>query len=224
MKDIVIYGSGGLAREVAHLIEIINSGSQEWNILGFIDDNEQSRGKIINGYEVLGGIEWFETNTKQINVAPGIGSPSIKRKIINKVCTYDNIDFPNIIHPDVNLAINNKIGYGNIICEGSTLTCNIIIGNFVTINLNCTVGHDSILDDFCTISPNSSISGNVHLFEGVDFGTNATIIQGISVGRYSIIGAGSVILKDIPENCTAVGMPAKPIKYHDNEILQELIN
>ena len=71
------------------------------------------------------------------------------------------------------------------------------------------------MKDFVTVLPNSSISGNVVLEEGVDFGTNATIIQGITVGAHTIVGAGSIVVKNLPEHCTAVGAPAKPIKYHN---------
>lgn len=106
------------------------------------------------------------------------------------------------------------MGKGNIICAGNILTCNIHLKDFVTVNLNCTIGHDVIVDSFTTISPNASISGNVNLNESVYFGTNATIIQGISVGEGAIVGAGATVVKDLPPYCTAVGSPAKPIKFH----------
>ncbi|MED3667079.1 acetyltransferase [Geobacillus kaustophilus] len=215
MQDIVIYGAGGFAREVAYLIEIINEKKVTWNLKGYIDDNPENTGKILNGYPVLGTSEWLLSLNQEINVVIGIGSPRVKKLIYNKLKDYSHIKFPNIIHPDVRISNTNKIGMGNIICEGNILTCNIEIGNFVIVNLNCTIGHDTVIEDYTTILPNSSISGNVRLKEGVDFGTNATIIQGVSVGEYAIIGAGAVIVKDIPPHCTAVGVPAKPIKFHD---------
>lgn len=216
MEDIVVYGAGGFAREVIHLLEIINNRNTKWNILGYIDDNIENQGKQINGYKVLGDRSWLEGLKQDINVVMGIGDPKTKKNITNHLLTYNHIHFPNIIHPDVYLSKYNRIGQGNIICEGNILTCNINIGNFVTINLNCTIGHDVQIDDYVTILPNASISGNVHLQEGVDFGTNATIIQGKTVGTYSIIGASSCITKDIPGHCTAVGIPAKPIKFHED--------
>lgn len=217
MKNIVIYGTGGFGREVVHLIEAINLISNEWNIVGFIDDNLDNIGNIVNGYPVLGDYTWLFNYDGEINVAIGIGSPKTKRKIYEKLKARNNIIFPNIVHPDVKLSRFVELGQGNIICEGSILTCNIRLGDFVTINLNCTIGHDCIIEDFCTISPNASISGNVCLQEGVDFGTNATIIQGLTVGTYAIIGAGAVISKDVPAHCTAVGVPARPIKFHNED-------
>lgn len=214
MKDIVIYGAGGFAREVAHLIDQINEKELTWNILGFIDDNSSNFDKVLNGYPVLGNIDWIKNNTDEINVVLGVGSPSVKEKIVENLQEIESVIFPNIIHPRVSISNYNDIGIGNVICEGNILTCNITIKDFVTVNLNCTIGHDTKINNFCTILPNSSISGNVELGKGVDFGTNATIIQGINVGENSIIGAGAVVVKDLPPNCTAVGMPAKPIKFH----------
>ncbi|MGG0670225.1 acetyltransferase [Lederbergia citrisecunda] len=214
MKDIVIYGSGGFAREIAHLIEDINEKEAQWNLLGFIDDNEDNHGTVINELPVLGGIEWFN-DRKLTSVVMGMGSPNAKAKIISNLRDLTNVDFPNLIHPTVKISRFNTMGQGNVICEGNILTTNIIIKDFITINLNCTIGHDTVISSYCTLLPNSSVSGNVLFEERVDFGTNATIIQGITVGSGTIVGAAAVVVKDLPANCTAVGMPAKPIKFHE---------
>ena len=213
MKKIVIYGSGGFAREVAHLIEDINEVSSEWNVLGYIDDNKSNHGLIINELPVLGGAEWFK-GQDEVSVVLGIGSPTVKKSIVKKLIDYTNVRYPNLIHPSVKISRFNQLGKGNIICEGNILTTNIILDNFVIVNLNCTIGHDVHIKNYSTILPNSSISGNVVFEECVDFGTNATIIQSITVGAGTIVGAGAVVVKNLPAHCTAVGAPAKPIKFH----------
>lgn len=213
MRNIVVYGSGGFAREVVHLIENINELNDEWNVLGYLDDNELNHGLIINELPVLGGAEWLENNDI-VYVAIGIGAPNTKKAIVQKLKKYSNVRYPNLIHPTVKISRFNQLGEGNIICEGNILTTNIILDNFVILNLNCTIGHDVHIKNFSTVLPNSSISGNVMLGECVDFGTNATIIQGITIGQGTIVGAGAVVVKDLPANCTAVGAPAKPIKFH----------
>lgn len=213
MRNIVVYGSGGFAREVVHLIENINELNDEWNVLGYLDDNELNHGLIINELPVLGGAEWLENNDI-VYVVIGIGAPNTKKAIVQKLKKYSNVRYPNLIHPTVKISRFNQLGEGNIICEGNILTTNIILDNFVILNLNCTIGHDVHIKNFSTVLPNSSISGNVMLGECVDFGTNATIIQGITIGQGTIVGAGAVVVKDLPANCTAVGTPAKPIKFH----------
>jgi len=214
MTKIVVYGSGGFAREVVHLIEDINERRATWEVLGYVDDNAENHGEVINDLPVLGGYDWLKEQ-ESIAVVMGIGSPNAKKAIAKKLENLESVTFPNLIHPSVKYSRYNTIGKGNVICEGSILTTNIDIQDFVTINLNCTIGHDVITGSYTTILPNASVSGNVVFEERVDFGTNATIIQGVRIGEGTIVGAGAVVVKDLPAKCTAVGMPAKPIKYHD---------
>jgi acetyltransferase-like isoleucine patch superfamily enzyme len=59
------------------------------------------------------------------------------------------------------------------------------------------------------------VSGITSIGHAVELGTGMQIIQGKTVGDYSIVGAGAVVVKDIPAKCTAVGSPAKPIKFFE---------
>jgi sugar O-acyltransferase (sialic acid O-acetyltransferase NeuD family) len=108
-----------------------------------------------------------------------------------------------------------ELGEGVIICAGTILTVNIKIGNHVIINLNCTIGHDTIIEDYCSMMPTVKINGNNHLHKGVYVGTGATFIHQVTIGAWSTIGAGAVVVKDIPENVIAVGIPAKVIKHKE---------
>lgn len=209
MKDIVIIGAGGFAREVLQLIQDINAIEQEWRFLGFIDDNVSVQGTIVNGYPVLGTTEWLKD--KDVAVAIAIGNPKSKETIYNKIKDFGN-SFPNLIHPNALIGDFNQFGMGNIITAGSILTVNIELHNFIIININTTIGHDVVMEDYCTILPSVCVSGNVHLEKAVMMGTKSAIIQQLKIGAYSIIGAGATVTKDIPGNCTAVGTPAKVIK------------
>jgi serine acetyltransferase len=93
---------------------------------------------------------------------------------------------------------------------------NIKIGNHVIINLNCTIGHDTIIEDYCSIMPTVIINGNNHLSEGVYVGTGTTFIHQISVGAWTTIGAGAVVVNNIPGNVLALGVPAKVHKQLSN--------
>ena len=104
------------------------------------------------------------------------------------------------------------MGMGNIICTQSILTVNITLGNFNHINLDCTVGHDVILHDFVTVYPSVNISGNVEVGNYSELGTGTKIIQGKSVTENVIIGAGSVVIKDLIEKGTYVGLPVRKVK------------
>ncbi len=213
MKKIGIIGGGGFGREIKVLIDAINSINQEYEIIGFFDDNIE-QGKTINGIQNLGPIDILNNINYELCVAVGIGVPLIKQKIISEI-NNDYIKFPNLIHPNVIISKDEvRLGKGNVICAGNIITCNIVIEDFVTLNLCCTIGHDSIIESFSSFMPSVNISGEVKIKEAVYVGTGAKIINNLEIGKNTIIGAGAVVSKTLPENCTAVGIPAKPIKLH----------
>jgi acetyltransferase-like isoleucine patch superfamily enzyme len=86
------------------------------------------------------------------------------------------------------------------------------VGDYNIINLDCTVGHEVQVGNFVTINPGVNVSGNVIIDDCVSIGTGSQLLQGKRIGSNSIIGAGAVVTTDIPEKCTAVGVPAKIIK------------
>ena len=211
MKDIVIIGAGGFGRETAWLIEDINNKKPEWNIVGFVDDNASIQGSKINGYEVVGDINWLKE--QELYVVSAIGDPIIKKKVIDRLEGSNN-KYPVLIHPSAIYSDRVTIGEGSIICAGNIITVNIEIGKHVIVNLDCTIGHDAIIGDYSTILPSVNISGFVKIEKSVSVGTGSAIIQGVNIGKNTVIGAGSVVTKDLPPNCTAVGVPTKPIKFN----------
>lgn len=211
MKDIVIVGAGGFGREVAWLIERINEVKAEWNLIGFVDDNEEIQGKEVNGFKVVGNIEWLQKQA--LHVVNAIGDPLVKKEVIKRLDGSENT-YPVLIDPSVIYSTSVSFGEGSIICAANILTTDIKVGKHVIINLDCTIGHDAILGDYSTVLPSVNVSGFVETAECVSIGTGSAAIQGVKIGENTIIGAGSIVVKDLPANCTAVGAPAKPIKYN----------
>lgn len=212
MKDLIIFGASGFGREVAWAVERINKVEPTWNLLGFMDDNESIQGNEINGYRVLG-------KTADVGKYPdayfvcAVGASRIREKIVgNMKAVNPNIKFGTVIDPSVEMSDFVTVGEGTIICAHTIVTVNIEIGSHVIINLDCTIGHDAVLQDFVTLYPSVNVSGITNIGYAVELGTGMQIIQGKTVGDYSIVGAGAVVVKDIPAKCTAVGSPARPIK------------
>ena len=213
MKDLVIIGASGFGRETAWLVERSNNVKPPWNLLGFLDDNKEIQGNNINGYPVLGTIDDV-LKYPDANYVCAIGSSAIREKIINRTKDiHPNIKYGIVIDPTVEMSNFVTIGEGSIICAHTIITVNIAIGKHVIINLDCTVGHDAVIQSFATLYPSVNVSGNAHIGHGVELGTGMQIIQGKTVGDHAIVGAGAVVIHDIPSNCTAVGCPAKPIKF-----------
>ncbi len=212
MNDLIIFGASGFGREVAWLVERINKIKPAWNLLGFMDDDKSIHGTRINGYPVLGTADDVGKYPDAFFVC-AVGASKTREKIISNLKnTNPNIKFGTLIDPSVELSDFVTIGEGSIICAHSILTVNIDVGSYVIINLDCTIGHDAVLQDFVTLYPSVNVSGITNIGRCVELGTGMQIIQGKAIGDYSIIGAGAVVVKDIPERCTAVGSPARVIK------------
>lgn len=217
MIDIAIIGAGGFGREVKCLIEDINNSTQQlekYNIIGFYDDGVE-KGTKIHNHVVLGKVSDVNNYSKSLDVVVAIGTPKTKKNVISSI-TNKLIQYPNLIHPSVIKSKNNVVlGKGNIITAGCILTCDITIENFVILNLACTVGHDTLIKSYSSFMPSVNISGEVVINEQVYVGTGVKIINQLEIGFNTIVGAGALVSKTLPENCTAVGIPAKPIKFHE---------
>lgn len=210
MSDLIIIGAGDFAREVAWLVNRINDSCHVWNLLGFVDDFKV--GQMVDGYPVLGSVNWLSTYTKKIHVVCAIGNSSARKKIWETLSSNQNISLATLLDPNSVIGPTCSIGEGCIICAGAILTINASLGTNCIVNLNCTVGHDAILDDYCTLHPNVNISGRVHVGECCVIGTGSQIIQGLEICAASILGAGSVVSKTISTPGTYVGIPARRVK------------
>lgn len=212
MEKIAIVGAGGFAREILTLINDINKKSPIYELVGFVDNNTK---QTIHGLPVIGNDEEVNVTTEPLSLAIAVGEPHLKEKIHKK---FNNplISFPSLVHPSVIIGDEEsvKIGLGCIVCAGNILTTDIQLHDFVTLNLLCTVGHDTEINDYASFMPSVNISGEVKVSKGVYVGTGAKIINLVEIGENTIVGAGAVVAKSLPADCTAVGVPAKPIKFH----------
>ena len=183
--------------------------------MGFFDDGK-SKGELVNGFPVQGGMEALNAWGSPLCLALAIGDPKVKKRVFDGI-TNPLISFPSLIHPSVMTGESRfvRIGDGCIICGGTIITVNIVIERFVILNLSCTVGHDAQIGAFSSFMPTVNISGEVNIGEGVYVGTGAKIINQLEIGAWTTVGAGAVVAKSLPAHCTAVGVPAKPIKFHD---------
>lgn len=210
MKDLYIIGAGGFGREVAWIVERINSIKPTWNLKGCIDDNETLWGSKEGEYHVFGGCEYLSA-LEDVYAVCAVGSSNVRKKIIEKL-KDTSVKFATLVDPSVLYSNSVKIGEGAIVCAGTIITVNVNIGDHVIVNLDCTIGHDAVIDDFVTIYPSVNVSGNVLIGECSELGTGTQIIQGKKVISNTIIGAGAIVVKDCIESGTYVGSPAKKIK------------
>lgn len=211
-KSLIILGGSGFGREVAWLIERINKEAPTWNVLGFLDDDEAIQGASVNGYSVLGRIEDSIRYPDAYYVC-AIGAPAVRKNVVQRMKEMlPSAEFATLIDPSSIVSPAVSIGRGAIICAGSIVTVNVSIGEHAIINLACTIGHDAVLNDYTTLCPSVNVSGSVIIGAETEIGTGAQIIQGKAICPHCIIGAGAVVIRDINEKGTYVGMPARKIK------------
>lgn len=212
--DLVIYGAGGLAREVAFLAREINAAADEpaFRLLGYIDDDSAGDGKSVGGLPVLGDGGWFETRRDPVGCVIGIGTPKVIASVSRRLAAHAHVSFPNLVHPSVIWDEERiEVGEGNVITAGTIFTTDIKIGSFNILNLACTYGHDIVIGDCCVINPGCSISGAVTL-EGENLiGTRAGILQVLTIGKGATVGSGALATKHVAPGEVVVGIPAKPL-------------
>ncbi len=198
-KKINLYGASGHAKVVLECI--LSSGI--FNVGKIYDDNK-SISQLLD-YEVAHTSKISE----KTNFIISIGNNQTRKKIAQQY----NLNFTEaIVHPKAIVSNFSVLGKGTVIMPLVVVNPSVEIGEHVIINTGAIVEHDCIINNFCHISPSATLAGGVVVGEATHIGTGAVVLPGINIGKNCTIGAGAVVTKNIPDNCTAVGIPAKPIK------------
>lgn len=212
MEKIVLIGAGGHAKTIADTIEKQNL----FEIVGFVDLGEK-RDKSYRTYDIIGNDEDLEKlyvcGIHHAFVCIGfMGNSAIREKIYDKLI-QTGFHLPVIIDETAVVAEDVQIGEGTYIGRNAVINTEVSIGKMCIINTAAVVEHESVIGNFSHIAVGAVLCGKTEAGKSVFIGANTTVIQYVKIGKNSIVGAGSVVLKDIPPYCTAVGNPAKIIKY-----------
>ncbi len=212
MKKLVLYGAGGFGKEVASIIEVINSKKPTYKLLGFLDDGPQYyEGLLINGYPWLGGKDWILKHKDDVYCTCTIGNAATKAKI-QKELSEQGVKFETIIALSGYINNHTEIGKGCVFYGGVTISVNCKIGDGVLLNYGCNIGHDVSIGDYTTIMPATGISGACKIGSEVSIGGHVYIIPGRKVGDKATVAAGSIVFTNVRAGTTVLGNPAHRMK------------
>lgn len=193
-----LYGASGHGKVIKDIAE-----AQGCSVEGFVDDNTNlslyCEKKV---YHQVDGLS---------PMIVSIGDNKTRKRIVEKMeCQYTLA-----IHPSAIVSPSAKIGEGTVVMPGAIINADAVIGKHCIINTGASVDHECVVGDYCHIAPHASLCGQVHVGEGTLISVGASVIPCVNIGKWCTIGAGAVVLSNIPNNEMVVGIPAKPIKYHE---------
>lgn len=200
--SLVVVGAGSWSKNIVELFGL------EKEIYCFFDEpkkeNETKYGKPVRKYMML--------PARQMRYVSSVGDPRLKRKLIEELLvTYPNLIPQNFIHPSCTILPSAKIGMDVYMQPQNIVYANTIIADHVSMCGACNVGHDSIVNEYCTLSPRTLICGNVTVGKGVFFGVGSCVLPGVRIGDGAVIGAGSVVNRDVHPNSVWAGVPIKHV-------------
>ena len=204
----LILGAGSQAQVVADIL--LARGDVE--IVGFIDiGKDVSRvGQTILGYPVLGFMGELarlvrDTGTRSGAVA--IGDNLIRSELLEQGFIA-GLEFPAIIHPSAVISAQAVLGPGTVVAAQAVVGTGATIGPGGIINTCASVDHHCVLGRCVHIAVGAHLPGNVKVGDFTTLGAGSCATPGVSIGKHVRIGAGAAVIRDIPDNCTAVGVPA----------------
>lgn len=199
MAKTVLYGASGHGKVIADIF--VANGVTD---IMFWDDSDNA--STIGDYMVT---KPQLDGTGDVSLVISIGDNKTRMAIANKC--REHVQFVTAIHPSVIAAKSVIIAEGTVVMPGAILNADARVGEHCIINTAAVIEHDCVVEDYCHISPNATLCGNVWVGEGSHIGAGAVVIPGVKIGKWCRVGAGSVVIKDVPNNTTVAGCPAKKL-------------
>ena len=212
MKSVII--GAGTYGEV-YLAYLQEAGIE---IVGFLDDNPRYINQKVCGIPVLGKLDFLACLKDEYDVKAvycPLGNNKLRVEILNRALGL-GYEVPNFIHSTVDISPNVEIGKGVYILLGTHIMPYTKIKNFVMISMGVNVAHHSILHEGTFLSTGVNFGASIIAHKYAYIGISSTIMTGVhELGENCLIGAGAVVIKDVPTKAVMAGIPAKVLKYRE---------
>ncbi|MDV5067654.1 acetyltransferase [Bacillus sp. W1] len=204
-KKLLIIGAGGHGKVIADIALKMN----KWEYIAFLDDSENV--KISMGIEIIGKSTGVLKYIKDYDIFVGIGNNTIREKIQEQL-EFQGASIPVLIHPHAVIGKQVFLEAGTVVMAGAIINCCTKIGKGCIINTASTIDHDNVIEDYVHVSPGVNLAGTVSIGRNTWLGIGSVISNNINIIDNCKIGAGAVVIKDITESGTYVGVPARRIQ------------
>jgi len=211
MKRVIIIGAGGHGCDVAEIIRHQAKSESGPTLLGFLVDSEYLPEFSDPRIPILGDWSWFENADRDdLAVICAVGDPALRKRFVEKAQSL-GLSFTNAISPAAHILPDARLGKGVMVSPHAVIGRNVLLADHAIVNAGSTLGHDTKIERYGTIGPGVHLSGNVSVGEGAYLGIGASVIQHVSIGAWTTIGAGAVVTCDIPDHVVTAGVPARII-------------
>lgn len=211
MDKAIIVGAG----TYGEVYSVYITEDHKYELICFVDDDTSKHGKIVNGHKVLGNVEYLESfeDKNNISVFVSIGDNDVRCRILN-YCRTIGFKTPTFIHKSCTIHETVKIGQTVYILPSTSIMPFAQLGDNVMISMGVNIAHHSIIGNSSFVSQGANIGASIKIGDRSFIGIASTIMTGISeVGENVTVGAGAVVIRNVPSNAVLAGVPAKIIKY-----------
>jgi sugar O-acyltransferase (sialic acid O-acetyltransferase NeuD family) len=207
---LLIAGAGGHGRVVADAA----LATQAYSSLAFLDDRP-SKTVTVEGWPIIGSLDRLEElNADFGHFVAGLGDAAMRIDLLRRA-RRARFRCASIIHPTATVSRHCFIDEGTVVMAGACINVGARISAGCIINTGATVDHDCLLSEGVHICPGAHLAGNVEIGPRAWFGIGAVARQGIRIGANAVIGAGAVVIRDVPDNVTIAGNPARELERRD---------
>ncbi len=200
LKGIYIYGAGGHGSVVAEIAEALG-----YDILGFVDDNPGLSGTELLRWKVLGASDLIPEGA---TVALGIGDNAVRAGLLQRA-RERGWSLPVLVHPSAVISPSAVLGEGTVVMAQVAVNALARIGEACILNTSCSVDHHCSIGTAVHIAPGVHLAGSVSVGDRTLVGIGSCARPGVRIGCDCVVGAGSVVISDIPDSCVAYGNPAR---------------
>lgn len=209
MKNIIIIGARGTGQSVYKQVYDYIQDYDYYRIKGFLDDDPTVIKNPKDYPPILGSVESYEIQPDDCFLS-ALGDPIYRRKYV-EIISNKGGEFVTLVSNKSYVINNVKFGKGVLIGPFNFIDANVEIGDHCLILSFCNIGHDTKIGNYCEIEPYTAVSGNVVVDDGVTLHARSTIAPKLYIGENSIVGAGSVVLRDVESHSTVFGNPARKL-------------